>query len=223
MIAVWLVVPPSRVASPITRVGSSPAVSAGARSSASSTDGTSGVGTPGSPWPVSSATIRSRTSRTSVTRSAISPPSAVNMSTNCCAAATVATAAGAPASIRCSTAESSPRSRASPAVVESTSALTPVAAAARSASRSATTLGRGDEALLLRGPVALGHLGGVALGQPDGAGRPDHGTEGDSGHDGRAGQHDGAGGRGERRRRWCSTSGPHCGRRRGGRLTDAGA
>ena len=139
MIAVWLVVPPSRVARPITRVGSSPAVSAGARSSASSTDGTSGLGTPGSPCPVSSATIRSRTSRTSVTRSAMSPPSAVNMSMNCWAACTVATAAGVPPSIRCSTVDRRPRSRASPAVVDSTSALTPVAAPARCARRPATT------------------------------------------------------------------------------------
>jgi hypothetical protein len=61
------------------------------------------------------------------------------MSTNCWAAATVATAAGLPPSIRCSTVESRPRSRARPAVVDSTSALTPVAAAARSASRPATT------------------------------------------------------------------------------------
>ena len=42
MIAVWLVGPPRRVASPVTRDGSSPAVSAGARSSASRTDGSVG-------------------------------------------------------------------------------------------------------------------------------------------------------------------------------------
>ena len=87
---------------------------------------------PGSPWPVSSATIRSRTSRTSVTRSAISPPSEVNMSTNCCAAWTVATARRRRRR-RCAARphREQPRSRASPAVVDSTSALTPVAAAAR--------------------------------------------------------------------------------------------
>ena len=41
MIAVWLVGPPRLVARAMTLVGSSPAVSAGARSSATSTDGTS--------------------------------------------------------------------------------------------------------------------------------------------------------------------------------------
>ncbi len=139
MIAVWLVEPPSRVASATTRVGSRPAVSAGARSSASRTDGVSGLVTPGSLCPVSSATIRSRTSLTSVTRSAMSPPRLVNSSANCWAAPTVATAAEAPASIRCSTVDSRPRSLASPAVVVSTAALTPLAAAARSVNRPATS------------------------------------------------------------------------------------
>ena len=44
MIAVWLVGPPSVVAMPTTSAGSSPAVSAGARSSATRTDGSSGIG-----------------------------------------------------------------------------------------------------------------------------------------------------------------------------------
>ena len=43
MIAVWLVGPPCSVTSATTSAGSSPAVSAGARSSATSTDGSSGV------------------------------------------------------------------------------------------------------------------------------------------------------------------------------------
>ena len=55
MIAVWLVGPPSVVASATTRAGSRPAVSAGARSSAHRIDGTSGSGTPGSGSPLSSA------------------------------------------------------------------------------------------------------------------------------------------------------------------------
>ena len=75
MIAVWLVGPPSVVASPTISAGSRPAVSAGARSSAHRIDGTSGTGTPGSGRPLSSAMTRSRMSRRSVTRSAISPPS----------------------------------------------------------------------------------------------------------------------------------------------------
>ena len=62
MIAVWLVGPPSVVASATTRAGSRPAVSAGARSSAHRIDGTSGSGTPGSGRPLSSAMTRSRMS-----------------------------------------------------------------------------------------------------------------------------------------------------------------
>ena len=79
MIAVWLVGPPSVVASATTSEASSPAVSTGARSSAHRIDGTSGTGTPGSGSPRSSAMTRSRMSRRSVTRSAISPPSWVNI------------------------------------------------------------------------------------------------------------------------------------------------
>ena len=55
MIAVWLVGPPSVVASATTSAGSRPAVSAGARSSAHRIDGTAGTGTPGSGRPLSSA------------------------------------------------------------------------------------------------------------------------------------------------------------------------
>ena len=75
MIAVWLVGPPRSVTRPITQLGSSPAVSAGARSSATQHRRLVGLGTPGSGSPVSWATIRRSMSRTSVTRSAIRPPS----------------------------------------------------------------------------------------------------------------------------------------------------
>ncbi len=47
MMAVWLVGPPSSVASATTLVTSRPAVSAGARSSANRTDGSSGIGNAG--------------------------------------------------------------------------------------------------------------------------------------------------------------------------------
>ena len=52
MIAVWLVGPPSVVASATTSEASRPAVSTGARSSAHRIDGTSGTGTPGSGSPI---------------------------------------------------------------------------------------------------------------------------------------------------------------------------
>ena len=73
MIAVWLVGPPRSVTSAMTSSGSRPAVSAGARSSATSTEGSAGVGTPGSGSPTRWATRRSSMSRRSVTRSAIRP------------------------------------------------------------------------------------------------------------------------------------------------------
>ena len=51
MIAVWLVGPPFSVTRACTTSGSSPAVSAGARSSATSTTGVAGSDTPGSGSP----------------------------------------------------------------------------------------------------------------------------------------------------------------------------
>ena len=138
MIAVWLVGPPSRVASATTRSGSRPAVSAGARSSATSTDGSLGAGMPGSGWPVSSATIRSRMSCRSVTRSAISPPIERNSPANWSTAPTVACTASVPLRMREEAAESRPRSAASVAVALSTSLDTPLASAERPLSRSAT-------------------------------------------------------------------------------------
>ena len=138
MIAVWLVGPPRAVARPTTRCGSSPAVSAGARSSAQRIDGSAGSGTPGSGSPASSASTRSRMSLRSVTRSAISPPIVVNISMNWVAAAAVARTAGMPALIAFWAAPSQARSWASWAVAASTSAAAPAAAAARSRSRCAT-------------------------------------------------------------------------------------
>ncbi len=138
MIAVWLVGPPSVVASATTNDASSPAVSTGARSSAHRIDGTSGTGTPGSGRPVNSAMTRSRMSRRSVTRSAISPPSWVNIVTNCSTAPTTAPTAGLPSLIRFSAAPIQARSWASVAVVASTSDAAPEALAARSRSRVAT-------------------------------------------------------------------------------------
>ena len=140
MIAVWLVGPPSVVASATTSLGSRPAVSAGARSSAHRIDGTSGTGTPGSGSPLSSASTRSRMSCRSVTRSAIIPPSLVNMSTNWSTASPTARTAGAPSLMCFSAAPSQARSCASVAVAASTSDAAPVACAARSRSRSATAV-----------------------------------------------------------------------------------
>ena len=70
-----------------TSAGSRPAVSAGARSSATSTEGSAGVGTPGSGSPTRWATRRSSMSRRSVTRSAIRPPMPVKTPANCSTAA----------------------------------------------------------------------------------------------------------------------------------------
>ena len=138
MIAVWLVGPPSDVASPTIRAGSRPAVSAGARSSAHRIDGTSGTGTPGSGRPLNCAMTRSRMSCRSVTRSAISPPILVNMSANFSTASAVARTAGVPILIHFSDSPSHARSWASCAVAASTSEADPVAWAARSRNRSAT-------------------------------------------------------------------------------------
>ena len=105
------------------------------------------------------------------------------MSTNCWAACTVATAAGAPASIRCSTADSRPRSRASPAVVESTSALTPVAAAARSVDRPAAVSAAATKRPARR-DAGLGHVAPALRRELHGAGRPDHGPQDGAGDTG---------------------------------------
>ena len=138
MIAVWLVGPPRRVTRARTSEGSSPAVSAGARSSAHRMTGESGLGTPGSGRPMSSASTRLRMSRRSVVRSAIRPPSFSNWVTNCSIASVVAVSALAPALMSLVAALSHPRSRASAAVAPSTSVATPVAALARSVKRPAT-------------------------------------------------------------------------------------
>ena len=116
MIAVWLVGPPFSVTSAAISPASSPAVSAGARSSATSTDGAAGVGTPGSGAPTIRATRRFSTSRRSVTRSAISPPSWVKTPTNCSMAARRAGSSASPSRRLVATAPRSPLSRARPAV-----------------------------------------------------------------------------------------------------------
>ena len=90
MIAVWLVAPPRSVTSATMSSGSSPDVSLGARSSATSTDGSDGVGTPGSGSPTRWATTRRSMSSRSVTRSAIRPPMLVKIVTNCSTAASTA-------------------------------------------------------------------------------------------------------------------------------------
>ena len=156
MIAVWLVGPPSDVASATTSVASRPAVSTGARSSAHRIDGRSGTGTPGSGKPLSSATTRSRMSRRSVTRSAMRSPALASADAILSMAALTASVAGRPSLMRLSASPSQARSCASVAVVASTSEATPVACAARIRSRSATapvaarrratSLGRSDSA-----------------------------------------------------------------------------
>ena len=82
MIAVWLVAPPRSVTRAVTRAGSRPEVSLGARSSATRIDGSLGVGTPGAGSPTRWATTRRSMSRRSVTRSAIRPPMVVKIVTN---------------------------------------------------------------------------------------------------------------------------------------------
>ncbi len=69
-IAVWLVRPPAWVTMPTTSERSRVAVSAGARSSATTTLGSVKSGTPGAGTPSTAATAREPTSRRSVTRSA---------------------------------------------------------------------------------------------------------------------------------------------------------
>ncbi|MPN05302.1 hypothetical protein SDC9_152552 [bioreactor metagenome] len=139
MIAVWLVLPPSWVTRPAITSGRSPAVSAGARSSASSTTGESGSGTPGSGSPRSSAITRSRTSFRSVVRSAIRPPIFSNFATKVSVAWTAAQSAGAPWSISLLTVRCQPLSVASAAVAASTSEACPVTIPARPDSRLPTT------------------------------------------------------------------------------------
>ena len=82
MMAVWLVGPPRSVTRARMTSGSSPAVSEGARSSATRTQGVFGIWTPGSGSPTTWATIRRSMSRRSVARSAIRPPIWVKIPTN---------------------------------------------------------------------------------------------------------------------------------------------
>ncbi len=169
MIAVWLVGPPRSVTRPITRPGSSTAVSEGARSSATSTDGSSGVGTPGSGSPTRWATTRRSMSRRSVTRSAISPPMLVNSSTNWSTAAFTDATTPDPDERFLRTAERSPLSLARPALAVSTSVAAPVARAAVRANPSATAVAASSyaaRAASLVGEVAVpepGDRGGVDL------------------------------------------------------------
>ena len=138
MIAVWLVGPPNWVTSPRILLGSSPAVSDGARSGASRMMGWSGCGTPGSGSPRISAMTRSRMSFRSVVRSAIKPPSFSNCETNLAMASAVAVVAGLPAPIWRVAVRIQPRSSASVAVAARTSLAAPVAAEALAAKRAAT-------------------------------------------------------------------------------------
>ena len=122
MIAVWLVGPPFSVTRACTTSASSPAVSAGARSSATSTQGDFGSDTPGSGSPTRKATMRRSMSRRSVARSAIRPPMLVNTATNCSTAACTASTTGVPPLSDLRTAPRSPLSRARPALAVNTSA-----------------------------------------------------------------------------------------------------
>ena len=138
MIAVWLVGPPRSVTSASTSRGSRPAVSAGARSAATSTHGWSGTGTPGSGSPTIRATIRRSMSRRSVTRSAIRPPMPVKTVTKESTAACTAASRWSPERSCFTTPDRSPLSRASPALAVSTSAAAPDACPAFAANPSAT-------------------------------------------------------------------------------------
>ncbi len=148
MMAVWLVVPPRRIAMATMRAGSRPAVSAGARSSANSTDGSSGSGTPGSGTPSTSATTRSRTSCRSVTRSAITPPAAVNIAARSATARVVAVAGPAPSACL-PTKVARPRSDAMAAVACRTSEAAPDAWPAREVRRSATVAAAAAKAAIV--------------------------------------------------------------------------
>ena len=198
MIAVWLVVPPEPGGQPDRPgPGRGPAVSAGARSSASSTDGHVGARDARLPLPGQlgddavpdvadvgdplghQAAERGEQVDELLGRLAPSRPRR-----------------GAPASIRCSTAPRSARSRAMPAVVVSTSALTPVAAAARAGQPAGHRVGGGLRSA--PSPPAgrsSETAGSPAGGQLHGAGGPDDRAERDPGDDGRAGQDDRTGGR----------------------------
>ena len=134
MIAVWLVGPPRSVTSATILVASSPAVSAGARSSASSTDGSLGSGTPGS------ADAGQPCDHPALDVVQVGDPLGhqpahrVKIPANCSTAAATASASPSPAASRFFTAPRSPLSRARPAVAVSTSAAAPPAAAARAVS-----------------------------------------------------------------------------------------
>ena len=99
---------------------------------------------------------------------------------------------------RCSTAErTDSRSRASPAVVESASALDPRGGCRPLRQPPRHRLGSRDEAGALGGTLGLGHVR-LPLGRElHGAGRPDHGPQDGAGDHGGSGEHDRAGGRRE--------------------------
>ena len=130
MIAVWLVEPPRSVTRPTQVAGSRPAVSEGARSTATMTAGSSGAETPGSGSPTRWATTRRSMSPRSVARSAIRPPIAVKISTNCATAARTLGTRAVPPLTDVATAPRNPLSRASPALAVSTSWAGPVVFAA---------------------------------------------------------------------------------------------
>ncbi len=138
MIAVWLVGPPRSVTRPTTSDGCRPAVSEGARSSATRMAGSVGVGTPGSGSPTRRATTRRSMSRRSVTRSAISPPMPVKMLANWSTAACTELSRSSPDRSALRTAPRKPLSRARPALAVRTSAAAPDALAALAANPSAT-------------------------------------------------------------------------------------
>src|SRR6266511_3587173 len=94
--AVWLVGPPDSVTRASTPAGSRPAVSAGARSRATSTNGWPGDGMPGIGRPRHTATARSRMSSRSAIRSARYPPASWKACRCTASAAAMAWAAPAP-------------------------------------------------------------------------------------------------------------------------------
>ena len=131
MIAVWLVGPPSSVTMPTTWLRSREAVSAGARSLATTMVGLVSSGRPGSGTPSTCATIRSRTSRRSVTRSARYGPLASSTLQKPSTAWSTAVAGPVPALMRRSTSAIRPGSCAINEVASSTAAVAAWAAAAR--------------------------------------------------------------------------------------------
>ena len=132
--------PPRRVTIAWHSEGSSPAVSAGLRSSASSTKGSDTAGIPGSGMPCRWAMTRSRTSMRSVVRSAMTPPAVSNITTKRAVAAMTAWTAGVPLRMRSATSRVQARSVAMEAVTTRTSAACSVARRDLSKRESATAL-----------------------------------------------------------------------------------